>query len=75
MPKAESRVYRSPIASNKSAEICWYIENIKNLYQPVVVVIGYYSIPAARGFCMNVRFVPKVVICDCLLGQIGQQRL
>jgi len=28
----------------------------------MVRVTGYYSIPAARGFCMNVRFVPKAVI-------------
>jgi hypothetical protein len=38
---------------DKSAGTCWYIENRKNLDQPVVRVAGYYSIPAASQTSMN----------------------
>jgi len=60
VPEADSRVYSNPIASNKS---CWYIENRKNVDQPVVTVTGYNSIPAAHFFKeLSVCFVPKAVI-------------
>ncbi len=65
MPKAVSRVYRSPIASNKSAEICWYIENRKNLDQPVVRVAAHNSIPAASGF-------PTLASLDAIAKKIIQ---
>jgi hypothetical protein len=31
------------------------------------MVTGYYSIPAARGFCVNVCFVPKADIQNLLI--------